>query len=486
MVFSSPIFLFLFLPIVLGLYFFIRKELRNFLLLLASLFFYAWGEKELVLLMIVSIFCNYFLGILIDKTRGKNSSRYILVLSIIFNLGLLAVYKYANFIVDNLNSILKIFSINEIHLYPVHLPIGISFFTFQALSYVIDVYRTGTPAQGNPVNIALYISLFPQLIAGPIVRYLHIAKQLEKRKIDLDKFSSGIVKFIIGFAKKILLANTMGQVADNVFALPSNVLTFSLSWLGVIAYSFQIYFDFSGYSDMAIGLGRMFGFEFLENFNYPYISKSITEFWRRWHISLSTWLRDYLFLPIAYSIMRRIPTARLWNIKVEVWGYSAGMIITMFLGGLWHGASWNFVIWGLFHGSFSVLERLRFGKWLKHTWTPFRHIYALFVIMVGWVFFRAETLTDAFAFLGAMFGLGRGSGIEYYPALYINNEVLLMTITGIIGSTPVISKLNERLVKIDNKNIYKSLQLVILFSIFIISISYLANSTYNPFIYFRF
>ncbi|MCP5047758.1 MAG: MBOAT family protein, partial [bacterium] len=438
MVFSSVIFLFMFLPLTLAAVFLAAPKLRNLVILISSLIFYAWGEKQLVLLLLISIFFNYLFGLLIQKNWGHHKSKYYFILAIIFNLGLLGFFKYANFIVDNLNTILAFTGIGRIYLEPVHLPIGISFFTFQAMSYVIDIYRDKTPAQKNPVNLALYIALFPQLIAGPIIRYMHISSQLIQRKVNIDKFSVGIKRFIEGLGKKVLIANTLGAVADQIFALPATELTAAVSWLALTAYTLQIYFDFSGYYDMAIGLGKMLGFDFLENFNYPYISTSITEFWRRWHISLSTWLRDYLFLPTAYASMRSIPAMKKWHINTEIWGYGIGMMVTMFLGGLWHGDSWNFVIWGVFHGSFAVLERTRRGKRiLKHLWKPLRHTYTLMIIMIGWVLFRSNSLPHAWQFLKSLAGFGQGNGENHHLAMYLDNKVIIFLILGAVFSTPL-------------------------------------------------
>lgn len=379
MLFSSIIFLFQFLPLCLLLYFLAGKRLRNLLLLIASLVFYAWGESYYVLLMLVSILVNYICGLMIDRYRGRQAARGFLIAAIAFNVLSISVFKYANFLVDNLNTVLSQIGAGPIELAPIHLPIGISFFTFQAMSYAVDVYRRDASVQRNPLNIGLYIALFPQLIAGPIIRYHDIAAQLIRRRVRLDDLSYGIERFVVGLGKKVLIANQVAIIADQVFSFPYETLTPGVAWLGVLCYTLQIYFDFSGYSDMAIGLGRMFGFHFLENFNYPYISRSIREFWRRWHISLSSWFRDYLYIPLG------------GNHKGPLRTY-LNLLIVFFLCGLWHGAGWNFVIWGLLHGLFLVIERLGFEKILNRCWSPLRYLYVMLVVCTGWVFFELKIL----------------------------------------------------------------------------------------------
>ena len=389
MIFASSLFLFLFLPLTLTGYFLIRPNqpyLRNLFLLLMSLIFYAWGEPVYVFLMIGSIIMNYTTGVLLHLQRQKSprifTEKRILYICIVGNLGLLFYFKYANFFINNLNGILQNLSIPTISYSEIPLPIGISFFTFQAMSYVIDVYRKETDVQFNPINCALYVSLFPQLIAGPIVRYHDVAQQIVSRTVARSQFSSGIQRFIFGLAKKTMLANPLGEVADKIFAVPVHEVTTSMAWLGIICYTLQVYFDFSGYSDMAIGLGRLFGFEFLENFNYPYIAESMRDFWRRWHISLSTWFRDYLYIPLGGNRGSSLRTyLNLWTVFL--------------LCGLWHGASWNFIIWGALHGASLVIERIGWHKYLDRLWRPLRHLYTLGIVMIGWVFFRSESLSHA-------------------------------------------------------------------------------------------
>ena len=539
MVFSSTVFLFLFLPVVLVFYLLVPgTQGRNLFLLAASLFFYAWGETIFVAIMLLSIAVNYVMGLALDTPSNKpGDRRAILAIAIAFNLGLLGYFKYGNFLADNFNQLVLAFSpiassptyFAPIDLAPIHLPIGISFFTFQALSYIIDVYRQKVPAGKNLFNVALYIAFFPQLIAGPIVRYRDIEAGLQKRAITVEGFASGTRRFILGLGKKMLIANTLAEPADAIFALPPGELTTGLAWLGISCYTLQIYFDFSGYSDMAISLGQMFGFRFPENFDYPYISRSIREFWRRWHISLSTWFRDYLYIPLGGNRHSSLRT-------------SLNLGTVFVLCGLWHGASWTFVIWGLFHGFFIAIEHLLATTgltankfWLLRLW-PLRHCYVLVAVMMGWVFFRAETLADAFAFLQAAVGFGGESfggesfGGESQIAAYFNSEILLTMVVGAIASLPVLPMLRElyRLrfatwlvpfgKKVDNNSkpspwrergtpiqnflakiqnaigpiplvaevVISGVELSGLALIFIACAAKLAAGTYNPFIYFRF
>ena len=483
MLFSSIIFLFQFLPLCLLLYFLAGKRLRNLLLLMASLIFYAWGESYYVLLMLVSILVNYLCGLMIDRYRGRQAARGFLIAAIAFNVLSISVFKYANFLVDNLNIVLFQIGGGPIELAPIHLPIGISFFTFQAMSYAVDVYRRDASVQRNPLNIGLYIALFPQLIAGPIIRYHNIAVQLIRRRVRLDDLSYGIERFVVGLGKKVLIANQVAIIADQVFSFPYETLTPGVAWLGVLCYTLQIYFDFSGYSDMAIGLGRMFGFHFLENFNYPYISRSIREFWRRWHISLSSWFRDYLYIPLGGN--HRGPLRTYLN-----------LLIVFFLCGLWHGASWNFVIWGLLHGLFLVIERLGFEKILNRCWSPLRYLYVMLVVCTGWVFFRAENLSAAAHYLAAMAGLNPSLDLQQQAFVQVDFYVRLAIAAGILFSTPVVKPLRgwiEENISIGRPKaaevlsgsigILNTLALALLFYA---SVLFLAAGAYNPFIYFRF
>lgn len=482
MVFSSNVFLFLFLPTVLTAYVLAPGlRARNAVLLAASLFFYAWGEVFFTGVMLISIGMNFAFGYILDRLRDADRRRTVLVLACIANLGLLAFFKYASFIAENVNALLGALSIDRIAVPRTHLPIGISFFTFQAMSYVVDVYRGAAPVQRNPFRVALYIALFPQLIAGPIVRYADVAEQLSDRSANLDRIVYGIQRFIIGLGKKVLIANSAAAVADPIFSIPPENLTAGIAWLGVVCYTIQIYFDFSGYSDMAIGLGHVFGFRFLENFQWPYASTSIREFWRRWHISLSTWFRDYLYIPLGGNQRGSARTA-------------LNLLLVFFLCGLWHGASWTFVVWGLFHGFFLILERTRFGAFLDRTPRLFRHGYVLLVVMTGWVFFRSETISGALAMLAAMMGFGQGDGVQYYFGAFWSNRIALALLVGGLGSMPLAPWFGAHLQHLSLENKPTRIPALMLRTaapagvalVFVLSVMSLASGTHNPFIYFRF
>ena len=412
MIFSSEVFLFIFLPITICLYF-LSGRFKNILLLAASLLFYAWGEPVYILLMLISIASNYLFGLIVGRLHMPLIRKIVLAVSCIFNLALLAVYKYTGFVVSNLNSLG--FAIADPG---IALPIGISFYTFQSMSYVVDVYRGRVSYQKNILKLGLYISMFPQLIAGPIVRYSDVEREISDRHTTLDDFYEGAKRFMLGFSKKILIADIVAQIADNAFSMDN--LSANMAWFGILAYSIQIYFDFSGYSDMAIGLGRIFGFHFLENFNYPYISKSIREFWRRWHMSLGGWFRDYVYIPLGGS---RCAETRIYF----------NLFIVFFLTGLWHGASWNFVIWGIWYAIFLIGERFLGSRNFKYK-VPriLQHAYACLVIMIGWVFFRAETCRMALSYIRAMFSFR----FDRAPAINISAECITMLIAGIILSLP--------------------------------------------------
>lgn len=470
MIFSSLLFLFSFLPIVLGVYYLAPNKLKNLILLIASLIFYTWGENKIVIVMLLSAIVDFSCGLLIERGNRKTG----LAISVFTNLSFLLFFKYFNFAFDNFNAVLGFLGLHGAiyqNIPEIALPIGISFYTFQTLSYTIDVYRGTVKANHNFINFATYVTMFPQLVAGPIVRYADINKQLESKHISVDDFSIGIERFIVGLAKKVLIANTFATIADSIFALDIATVSTPFVWLGIIAYAFQIYFDFSGYSDMAIGLGRMFGFRFLENFNYPYISKSIKEFWRRWHISLSSWFRDYLYISLGGS---RVGKKRLY----------LNLFIVFFVTGLWHGASWSFVVWGLFHGVFIVVERVGFDRVLERLWKPFQHIYTLLVVLVGWVFFRAETLPSAIDYLQQMFipSWGAAATNSYLSLLYINSYTLLFLGLAVVFSTPVYQLFDERTKSVKGA----ILRVGVLLLLFILSVIYLGAGSYNPFIYFRF
>ena len=481
MVFSSTIFLFFFLPLTLLAYFVVGPRGRNAILLAASLLFYAWGETVYLLVMLFSIAANYLFGLLIDRARQRGRRGGLaFACAVTTNLGLLGFFKYANFLVDNLNPVLPVLGLAPMDIGRVHLPIGISFFTFQALSYIIDLYRNETTVQRSLLNFALYKALFPQLIAGPIVRYRDVARQIEQRTVSLDDFAGGVQRFIIGLGKKVLIANVMGRAADTIFATPAETLPATLAWIGAIAFMLQIYFDFSGYSDMAIGLGRMFGFHFLENFNYPYIARSIREFWRRWHISLSTWFRDYLYIPLGGN---RHGAART----------GANLLLVFLLCGLWHGASWTFLIWGVYHGIFLVLERVpAVRRLLDRLPAPVQHAYVLLVVLVGWVFFRADTFAHALAYLQAMVDFSREPLFNSQLFLALNNEFSLTLAAAVIGSAPVFMLLQRwragrPIVPAPAMRwLAATAQVGSLGFVLVYSIAAVLGGAHNPFLYFRF
>lgn len=481
MLFTEPAFLLLFLPCLLLLYFLPWQRHRNGLLLGASILFYARGGGSFTWLILGLIGFNYIAALEIDKRRGTKAARWLLRGAVTIDLIVLAVFKYANFLVDNLNVLLRGVEIPAVQIPPVLLPIGISFFTFHAISYVVDVHRRDAVAQKGLVEAALYLLLFPQLIAGPIIRYREIASQLAARVMTSADFAYGIRRFIVGLAKKMLVANIVAVPADRLFALPPGELTAAHAWLAVSCYTLQIYFDFSGYSDMAIGLGRMFGFRFPENFRYPYIARSVQEFWRRWHISLSAWFRDYVYIPLGGN---RLGSGRIY----------VNLITVFFLCGLWHGASWTFVVWGLFHGLFLVLERVGLAARLEWLPSPVRHAYALLVVMVGWVFFRADTLTGAGAMLRAMGGLGPALPTAYPPQWYLTPELILALVVGVAGSTPIVPAAARRLAAPGRTPgaparlawLPSAATAVALSALLAASMMLMAARTYNPFIYFRF
>lgn len=472
MVFSSMIFLFVFLPVTLFMYYIVLQnhKYRNTFLFFTSLAFYAWGEPTYVLLMIFSIFINYRIGLLIDKS--DDNKKNILLIGIISNLIFLFMFKYENFFVSNMN---KVFN-TGIESMNLGLPIGISFFTFQAISYLIDVYRRSVPVQTDLVYLGLYISFFPQLVAGPIVRYSTIVEQIEDRDTTIEQFSDGIKRFIIGVGKKIILANNFALISEASFS--AEELSISFAWLGAIAYTLQIYFDFSGYSDMAIGLGKMFGFEFLENFNYPYISKTITEFWRRWHISLGSWFRDYVYFPLGGSRVDK-KSRLVFNLFV-VW----------FLTGVWHGSDWQFIAWGMLYFIILTFEKLTdLPKKLNNkVLSSLYQVFTILFIVIGWVLFGEYSLTEALNHLLDMFGL-RGNAIIDTNTIHYLNEYYVLIIAGIILSTPLLKHILDRIKpKLDNivLGIFEISSSLVYMIILFISISYLAIGAHNPFIYFNF
>lgn len=460
MVFSSITFLFYFLPIVLALYYLVPNKLKNLILLISSFIFYFYGEPKYVLLMAFSIISTYICGIFVDKYRGTKKSKIFLILEIIISIGLLIYFKYANFIIKNINLWLS----QKIDLINVLLPIGISFYTFQMISYVVDVYKGEVKVQKNILKLATYVSLFPQLIAGPIVRYSTIEKQLENREYSINKFALGVRRFIIGLGKKVMIANVIGVLVNNFLISDDKSVLFY--WLYAIGVMLQIYFDFSGYSDMAIGLGKMFGFEFLENFNYPYIATSITDFWRRWHISLSTWFRDYVYIPLGGNRVSKIKWLR--NIMI-VW----------LLTGLWHGAEWNFIIWGIYFGILLIIEKIFLLKRAEKTPKIFKIIYTLFFVMISFIIFNGNEIIEN---IKGLFGIGNIPIISKESIYYLKSYLVVILI-GIIGATPFIKNIVK---KEKIKKIINILEPIYLFSILLLSTSYIIDGSFNPFLYFRF
>lgn len=457
MVFSSNIFILFFLPVTLFIYYLTGSKFKNYVLLAASYIFYAWGAYEFLLILIFSTLIDYFIGLFIHKTGQKKAGA---TLSIIINLGLLIYFKYSNFFIDEWNHALNTLGMNEIHWIKIALPIGISFFTFHKISYVIDIYRNKAKPLRNFADFALYITLFPQLIAGPIIRFHQIENQIRHRDHTFEKFFDGLWRFSVGLGKKTLLANPSGQIADDIFSLSNNELSSPMAWIGILAYSFQIYFDFSGYSDMAIGIAKMIGFEFPENFNKPYIARSITDFWRRWHITLSSFFRDYVYIPLGGNRKGTFKTYR------NLW-------LVFFLSGLWHGANWTFMFWGAYHGLFLVLERAVLLRHLEKM-KVVNHLYAFLLIMIGWVFFRSDSINHALIFIGHMANI---TNIEFVNIPSFNpKNIFFLTLAAFFSFVTIPSKFMENIH-------FKGIVMLLLI---IYSIVVLSNASYSPFIYFRF
>jgi len=471
MVFSSIPFLFYFLPALIALYF--ATPWKNATLLVMSLLFYAWGEGAYVIVILASIAANHLLANAIDAAAGRRR-RLFLAGGIAFNLALIGSFKYLGFFTANIAVALG--AADPPWAVSLHLPLGVSFFTFQAMSYLFDVYRRDARPAHNAYTTALYIALFPQLIAGPIVRYKTIAKQLIARRHGFRKFAAGVQFFIIGLGQKVLIANTAAGPADRIFALDGSELTLLVAWIGAGAYAIQIFFDFAGYSNMAIGLGLMFGFRFPRNFDYPYTAQSVTEFWRRWHITLSQWFRDYVYIPLGGN--RKGP-----------WRTYANLAIVFLLCGFWHGAAWTFILWGVWHGVFLIIERAGFANILKHAWRPLRHAYLLLAVTLGWVLFRAETLGDAGAYYAAMFGFGAGDSAFADPRLFVSDGVRNMLLIGAVLATPLAERVlfyARKTTPAGLRSAGDSAAWAGLFALLFASAIFIAGGAYNPFIYFRF
>ena len=464
MLFSSIYFLFYFLPVILLIYTIVPSKFKNLVLLAASIFFYSWGEPIYVVLMLFSAVFNYCMAIDIRRAQVQGKTgKHTLIFTVVINLFILSFFKYYGFLMDTINDLFG----TEISYTALALPIGISFYTFQALSYIFDVYRGNVHVQRNILHFALYLALFPQLIAGPIVKYKDIAQQLERRTITLEKFGEGTGRFIIGLGKKVILANNLGAMHTAVLSMADSEISVLTYWIGIICYTLQIYFDFSGYSDMAIGLGKMFGFDFLENFNYPYISRTITEFWRRWHMSLSTWFREYVYIPLGGN-------------RVSAKRHILNLLIVWSLTGLWHGASWNFVTWGLYYGVLLIIEKYFLGKYLVKMPIPVQHIYALLLVAIGWVFFSCEDLSSALHYLQVLFCLG-GVPLAGTGSLYLLRTGWVFLLLGCIIATPEPMKQFETL-----SRKYGIVSVLILLGLLVLCTAYLVFSSYNPFLYFRF
>lgn len=464
MIFSSIIFIFTFLPIVLAIYYISPKKFRNFVLLIASLVFYAWGEPIYIFLMIFTTIFNYLMALWINVRKGKKKKIFLIV-TVVVNLLILGYFKYYGFLIEIINSIFHV----SIKYTQLALPIGISFYTFQTLSYVVDVYLKKVKVQKNLIDFSTYVTMFPQLVAGPIVKYSDIQRQLKNREESFDNFGIGVEKFIIGLGKKVLLANNIGMLWNTIQAQNLESISVLTAWLGAIAYTMQIYFDFSGYSDMAVGLGRMFGFKFIRNFKYPYISKSVTEFWRRWHISLSSWFKEYVYIPLGGN-------------REGVLKQCRNLLIVWTLTGLWHGASYNFVAWGLYYGVLLIFEKFIFERALNKLPVLIKKIYTMTIVIVGWVLFAAPNLSWAVKYIKILFFIGKNKFIDGNFKYYLNNNFILLIIL-ILASTPFL------------KNIFNSIKesrggyaisIILQCTLFILVIAYLLNASYNPFLYFRF
>ena len=470
MLFSTIHFLFVFLPITMLVYYLVPYKLKNFVMLIASLLFYAWGEPVYVILMILSILFNYVMGKDISERQDNlDKKKQSLIFAVVVNLLILGFFKYYGFLMDTINAIFPF----KITYRQLPLPVGISFYTFQALSYVVDVYKGEVKSQKNLLQFALYIAMFPQLIAGPIVRYIDIEAQLAKRQIHITKIGQGAMYFIRGFAKKILIADTLGSVFVEILDMKLGTYSILTAWLGCISYAFQIYFDFSGYSDMAIGLGKMFGFEFKQNFHYPYISLSVSEFWRRWHISLSTWFREYVYIPLGGNRDGNGKTVR-------------NLLIVWMLTGLWHGAAWNFLIWGFYYGVILVLEKFIWGRAMER-WMPIvRRIYTLAVILFGWVLFFSPSLGYAVRYMGSMLGIGAEGLIDKQTMFYVTSN-WLWYVVAFLGASPIGYTLIKQVQKVPTSRLGRQILSVGLYmGIFFIALAFLVTESFQPFLYFRF
>lgn len=498
MIFSSLLFLFLFLPLALLIALLITlfgKRFSNMVLFLASLIFCAWGGVSYTAILLVSILINYCGGLLIGNMNGR-SGKYVFIIFIVLNLGLLLFFKYSFFLMDNINGLFPGLHTDLYHLRKMLLPLGISFYTFKALSYLFSVHRNECKPDKNFINLGLYISFFPQLAAGPIDRYNNLHPQILHREITIEKFASGVKRFALGLAKKVLISAPLAATADQVFGSKITEIDTPMAWLGIACYTLQIYYDFSGYTDMAIGIGRMTGFSFVENFNFPYISKSVREFWQRWHMSLSSWLRDYLFLPLAYSFSRKFKKESYISVSSNLVIYIAATLITFFVCGFWHGAAWNFIIWGMLHGLFLVIEKTPAGKRLRKAPLLLQHFYLLLFLMVSWVFFRTETPADSFSYLKVMFG-GSEKTINLLQTFsFFNKGFILVMVVALLGCTRfftvILSSIKNRisLMKkipaVITNNFLEFASFVFVVFVMVMGTILINSGTINPFLYFKF
>lgn len=468
MVFSSLVFLFVFLPIVLLIYFIVPKKLKNFVILISSLIFYAWGEPVYIFLILISLIINYIAALKVRKSfNNKEKQKFIFITVILIDVSILVFFKYYGFLIESINALFGL----SLHIRELPLPLRISFYTFQLISYVADVFMEKVKPQKNIIDFGAYVVMFPQLVAGPIVQYSDVEKQLKNRHESIEKFGAGANRFITGLGKKVIIANILGLIWGEIKGLPIENLSVVSAWLGIIAFTMQIYFDFSGYSDMAIGLGKIFGFDFIENFNYPYISKSITEFWRRWHISLGSWFREYMYIPLGGN--RRGLFIQFRNLFI-VW----------FSTGLWHGASNNFIFWGLYFGLIIFIEKIFLKAFLEKLPDIVSHIYTMVLGIIGWVFFDSSTLNEAFKFIGVMFGAGDNLFIDNLSKYLFNTNIVVLA-AAIICSTPLIPRLIRKLKTKLNK--FDIIMITIIQTqILVISVAFLVSDSYNPFLYFRF
>lgn len=480
MIFNSPVFLFLFLPLALGLYFITPARVRPIYLVVASIFFYTWGEGELVLLLLASIFVNYISGLLLDTYKNTKAADYILYAAVTANVGGLIFYKYSNFLSDNLNIVLSALNIPSIEVDTIYFPLGISFYTFQALSYLLDIYREKAPAETNPVKAALYITFFPKLISGPIIPYSDMKRQMDKPlTAETGEIYEGVKRFIFGLAKKVIIADNLAIYANSVFAESPSDISAITAWTGTMIFGLQMYFDFSGYTDMAIGAGRMFGFKLPENFNFPYVATSISDFWRRWHISLSTWFRDYFYTPLSLTLAVR------WNSRFAI-GFS--VFIAFITIGLWHGAAWNYVIFGFIHAVFITWEMTYGIKYLNKIWKPIQHIYTIFIIIVSTIFFRAGTVSQALDYLEQMF---YGGFSTHTLTLPIQPLSLSMTIAACVLALPVFHRMSKRASERSEgsgifKPITRGFSILLYLALLYLSLLFVASAGFTPFIYFQF